>query len=151
MFMVLGLLACLMVADAPAQCVKNADGTITCPVLAPPLPPAVAAEAAASQSSATVDEAAVYQANLDEAAGRLEKRQRRAIGVTLRSCLSHAIDLAKAGVLDHENADIAAGQIALSMNAEDPRAFAGADWDAILAFIEKLIPIIMAFLSMLGL
>lgn len=76
--------------------------------------------------------------------------QRQKMGLTFGNCLRVARQLKKAGTLS-EDADVAAAQIAAELAKENPKAFestSAVDWDAILAFIEKLIPLIMQIISM---
>jgi hypothetical protein len=47
---------------------------------------------------------------------------------------------------------VAAGQIAQELAVDNPKAFGdpSLDWDAILAFIEKLLPLILQLISIFG-
>lgn len=85
------------------------------------------------------------------AAGRLTLIQRRKMGLTIVNCARVAAKLRKAGTLS-EDADVAAAQIAAELAGENPKAFqaAGADWGAILAFIEKLLPLILQLIALFG-
>lgn len=138
MFIAAALVAllCLPVysADNP-QCVINADGSISCPELAPPV-------------SATVDAAAAAEEEREAEAGRLTFRERRKLGLTFRNVLRTARQLNAAGELSSAE-DVAAGQIAFAIAAESPKAYAdpAVDWDAILAFLEGLMPIILQLIE----
>jgi hypothetical protein len=79
----------------------------------------------------------------------LTLRQRREIGLTLRNCIRVARGLNRDDELS-DDPDIAAGQIAVALAGENPQAFVGVDWDAILEFIEKLIPLIMKIIALFG-
>jgi len=76
--------------------------------------------------------------------------QRRKMGLTFGNCLRVARQLKKDGTLSEDD-DVAAAQIAAELAKENPKGFEGTtaiDWDAILAFIEKLLPLIMQIISM---
>jgi hypothetical protein len=70
------------------------------------------------------------------------------MGLTFPNMLRVAKQLKASGELS-EDADVAAAQIAAALAGENPKAFAGPgiDWDAILAFIEKLLPLILQIIS----
>jgi hypothetical protein len=78
-------------------------------------------------------------------------KQRREMGLTLANCLRTAKKLKQAGVLS-DDPDVASGQIAAELAGENPKAFAdpSLDWDAILEFIEKLLPLIMPLIAIFG-
>ena len=77
--------------------------------------------------------------------------QRRKLGLTLGNCLRSARKLRRSGELS-DDPDIAAGQIAADLAGENPSAFGdpGIDFEAILAFIERLLPLIMQLISIFG-
>jgi hypothetical protein len=87
----------------------------------------------------------------EAAAGRLTLIQRRKMGLTIANCARAAAKLRKAGTLS-DDADVAAAQIAAELAGENPKAFqaAGADWGAILAFIERILPIILQLIALFG-
>ena len=88
----------------------------------------------------------------EEVAGRrLTFAQRRKMGLTLGNCLRVARRLKQDGRLSDDE-DVAAGQIAAELAGENTAAFneAGVDWDSILAFIEKLLPLILQLLAIFG-
>lgn len=80
---------------------------------------------------------------------QLTWRQRRDMGLTLPNCIRVAKKLKKSGKLS-DDPDVASGQIAAELAGENPKAFGdpGVDWDAILAFIEALLPLILQIISM---
>ena len=73
-------------------------------------------------------------------------KQRRELGLTIPSMVRAA---RKLGKRLHPDPDIASAQILQELVAENPKAFAkpGINWEAILAFIEKLLPIILQIIS----
>jgi hypothetical protein len=82
---------------------------------------------------------------------KLSMRERRDMGLTIPAMVKAAKKLKKAGALSSDP-DIAASQILNELIAANPKAFAkpGIDWEGILAFIEKLLPIILKFISIFG-
>ncbi len=158
MFVVLALSACLFTSPAPAQCIQNADGTITCPVLAPPLPPAVAAEAKESSTAEPVG------------ADRLTLRERRKMGFTRLNVILATRRLAARGELPSTRGltgdDLAAARaeikdaIAFEILGDNIQAWNetvgdGNDWGAffeqLLAFLERLMPLILQLFGGLAL
>ena len=80
----------------------------------------------------------------------LSLRERRAMGLTLRNVRRTARELAAAGEITREmsRAEIAA-IVADRIAGENPRAFDGLteiEWDAVLAFIERLLELLIKFL-----
>jgi hypothetical protein len=75
-------------------------------------------------------------------------RQRIDMGLTVPNMLRVAREMKRNGELS-DDADVAAAQIAAALAGENPKAFAdpSIDWDAILAFIEKLLPLILQIIS----
>lgn len=104
----------------------------------------------------TVENAAGNLANADgempSAAGqrRLTMRERRDLGITWANCFSKAKELYQAGEItaDMSRAEIAA-TVFSSIAADNPTAFADPqiDWDSILAFIEKILPLILQLIG----
>ena len=154
-------LTAIMVAGGPAmgQCTLNADGSITCPVLAPQLPAAAAASAAAEW--AQDDPAAI--------ADRLTLRERRAMGFTRLNAIRAAMKLARAGQLPStqgltgEDLEAAKAEIkeaiAAEILGENVKAWQdtigdGRDWgaffQALLDFLEQFMPILLQILNMFG-
>jgi hypothetical protein len=157
------LLGCPVLAPAqsPDRCVQNADGTwtcpglngttVTCPILAPPLPAALAAEAAATSP----EEPAT-------AADRLTLRQRREMGFTRLAAIRAAARLVREGALPSTRGlvgeDLAAAEAeikeaiaaeilgdniqAWQSNVQDGRDFS-AFFEALMAFLEKILPLIL--------
>ena len=83
----------------------------------------------------------------------LTLRQRRAMGLTVRNMARAARELAADGSIDKDTPREDVAELVLEkIVTENPKAFAdpGVDWDAILAFIEKLLPLILAIISMFG-
>jgi len=112
-------------------CVQNPDGSISCP--------AATAEVASPEAS-------------EEAVGRLGILERRKLGLTFRNVLRAAKELDAAGQFDAENPDLTSARLAVKLAAENPKAYqeVGVDWDAILAFIEALLPLIIQFMTIFG-
>jgi len=153
------IVACVMLAlvaiatCASAQCITNPDGTITCPVLAPPLP---VVQAAAADATPT-------------AADRLTLRERRAMGFTRVAVIRATMKLARSGELPStkglSGADLEAARaevkeaIAAEIMGENIAAWktsvkADRDWSAFfesfIAFLEKLMPLILQLIDMFG-
>lgn len=81
----------------------------------------------------------------------LTLREARSLGVTVAAVRQAVEDLRKSGDLDAstsrpEMAALVADRLA-EKNAQAFRAAAGLDWDALLAFIEKLLPLILRLLG----
>lgn len=113
-----------------------------------------AADTKSPQSPATLASEITPSAEAEVEArdGRLTLRQRRQLGLTFRNCLQAARKLKAEGTLDADP-DIAAAQIAavISGDPEYAKAYAevgAVNWDAILAFIERLIPLIMQLIQL---
>lgn len=107
------------------------------------------AEAVPIQPPAKVAAAAdAGQTTLPEAR-ELKLRERIRLGLTIPNMVRKAKELRAAGTLDTENPDIAAAQIAAAIAADNPKAYAepGIDWEGILAFIERLLPLILQLIS----
>ncbi len=88
---------------------------------------------------------------------RLSRRERRDLGLLPRNLFAKAAGLAKDGLLDTDHA-LAAIQIAEMVVDENPSAFKAAAGDnpesfldAIIEFIERMMPLIMKLLSLFGL
>ena len=75
--------------------------------------------------------------------------ERRRLGLTFGNIARVAKDLKSKGQLA-EDPTIAAGQIMAQIAAENPQTYSepGVDWDAILEFIEALLPIILQIIEM---
>ena len=86
-----------------------------------------------------------------EARAELGLIQRRKLGLTLANVLQTAAKLKKDGKLSDDE-DVATGQIAAAMALKNPSAYAEAalDWEKILAWIEKILPIILQLISIFG-
>jgi len=82
---------------------------------------------------------------------RLSIRERRALGLTWRNVFQTTRDLYQDGEID---SDMARGTIAAmvftEIAGENPKAFAdpSVDWDAILAFIEEILPLILQLIGL---
>ena len=85
--------------------------------------------------------------------GRLTVRQRRQMGLTFLGTLGAARELARRGEIhkDMDRKEISA-LIAEEIMATNAKAWAdnaaAIDWDAIIAFIEKLIPLILKLIEL---
>jgi hypothetical protein len=142
-----------LVADQP-PCVFNADGTMSCPVFAPQLPQSVLAQAVAAKADPTPDD------------NQLSLRQRREMGFTRLAVIRATTRLARAGQLPSTRGlsgeDLAAAReeikdaVAAEIMGDNVQAWAsaGADWESffaqLLAFLEKLMPIILQLISIFG-
>lgn len=77
-------------------------------------------------------------------------RDRKDMGLTVRELAPVYRELKKSGEIDDESSDgeIAAA-LSVKMSQKNPMAFKGnIDWDAIIAFIEKMIPLILKLISL---
>ena len=91
----------------------------------------------------------------NEPLGRLTIRQRRAMGLTFVGTLRAARELARRGdITSTTDPKEMAAAIAEEIMLTNARAWSdhasSIDWDAILAFIEKLIPLIMKLIALFG-
>ena len=78
-------------------------------------------------------------------------RQRRAMGLTVRNIARATRELASAGELNKDTPKDEAAELVLErLVMDNPKAFADPtlDWDAVLAFIERLIPLIMTIIAL---
>ena len=87
--------------------------------------------------------------------GKLTIRQRRQMGLTIRGSLQAARELARRGEITRDMdksyvAELIAQEIMLSNAKAWADNEASIDWDAIIAFIEKLIPLIMKLIALFG-
>ena len=82
--------------------------------------------------------------------GIINFRKRRKLGLTIPKIAVTAKALKEAGELDGLSREEIAEAIADEIMGASPRAFAelGVDWDSVLAFIEKLLPIILQLIAM---
>lgn len=82
---------------------------------------------------------------------RLTLRERRDLGITWANVFSKAKELYKDGQIsaDMSRAEIAA-MVFCDIAADNPKAFADptVDWDAIIAFIEQLLPLILTIIGL---
>jgi len=117
------------------------------------MPAAAQTTWAAPAEATAVDQAPAPAPEADQAepAGRLGFLERRKLGLTFRAVLKTAKELKADGQLDTENPDIAAAQVTAKILGENPQAFekAGVDWEAILAFIEAIVPLILQFMALI--
>lgn len=88
----------------------------------------------------------------DTAAARgLTMRQRRDMGLTFGNIMRATRVVVASGAIDADDpAEVVAAAVAQQLVVENTKAFAdpSLDWDAVLAFIEKLIPIIMTLIAL---
>ena len=99
----------------------------------------------------------VPQANADgemptaQGSRRLSLRERRELGITWANVHAKAKELYKDGQIsaDMSRAEIAA-MVFNEISADNPKAFADptVDWDAIIAFIEQLLPLILTIIGL---
>lgn len=85
---------------------------------------------------------------------RLGLLRRRRLGLTVGQLLPIVRDLKARGLIDDDNPSAAAVAVAAHLHGVDPawqaEAKVGADWDAILDFIERLIPLILKLIALFG-
>ena len=79
-------------------------------------------------------------------------KQRREMGLTIRNIRRVMAEMQQKGELVGKSRDIVAAEVMERLVTENPKAFYDAgvdwDWDAILAFIERMIPLIMTLISL---
>ena len=91
-----------------------------------------------------------------EVEGRLKWKQRRALGVTVKNVRRILKEMDANGELEGKGSSVLAVEVLTQLVEEKPQAFqeiGERDWEAILeaviAFLEKLIPLIIMFLGLL--
>jgi len=109
--------------------------------------PSVAVSTAAmSNSGEQLNEQAIQQR-----LGRLNFVQRRRLGLTIRNILPIVKDMKQAGVIDENTSPSTVAALVMEelvqQNAEAYGA-PGIDWDNILDFIERLIPLILQIITL---
>lgn len=88
------------------------------------------------------------EADLENKIGR---RQMRQAGLTVLNVRRTARQLAREGdITDGMTTDQIRDTVLDDLYANNPRAIAAINWDAILAFIEKLLPLILQIIAMFG-
>lgn len=89
-----------------------------------------------------------------ELANKLDRREMRRAGLTVLNIRRRAKQMAKDGEITSDMTNEQIRDIVLDdLQAENSRAFEGfgaVDWDAILAFIEKLLPLILQLIALFG-
>ena len=78
-------------------------------------------------------------------------RKRRAMGLTFRGIGKATAALMKSGeITGDEDHSIIAAAVLAKIQGDNPEAFAdpGVDWDALIEFIERLLPIILQIIEM---
>ena len=89
----------------------------------------------------------------NETLGRLTIRQRRQMGLTVLGTMRAARELARRGEISRDmDSKAMASAIAEEIMFSNARAWSdnavAIDWDAILAFIEKLLPLILMLIEL---
>lgn len=88
------------------------------------------------------------ESELEAVAGR---RQMRQAGLTVLNVRRRARQMARDGeITSSMTREQIRDTVLDDLYAAEPRAMAGVDWDAILAFIEKLLPLILQIIAMFG-
>jgi signal transduction histidine kinase len=110
---------------------------------------AIPAQAQVKSTPADAPTPAVEQADTDVELRGVSRRDARKLGLTIREMISIARELKSAGELTGV-AEIDAEQILERAISKNPKAFAdpALDWDSILAFIERILPLILTILSL---
>ena len=82
--------------------------------------------------------------------GDLTWRQRRKLGLTVRNVIRVTREMKKAGDLEGVSQAELSAMILNQLMTENPKVYAdpSLDWDALLDFIERLIPIILKIMSL---
>lgn len=86
----------------------------------------------------------------DRPDGRLGLLERRRLGLTIGKVRPIVERLSSEGKIDKDNPSAAAALVMHELMEQDPQAWGQAemDWDAILAFLEKLIPLIITLINL---
>jgi hypothetical protein len=82
----------------------------------------------------------------DRKAKRLTWRQKRELGLTRGNIIRTARQMHKDGELDLDDPDGLVNQVVEEIMSENPQAYEdleAVDWDAIFAFLEKLLPLLI--------
>jgi len=79
-------------------------------------------------------------------------RQRREMGLTVANVRKVLVAKQKAGELDGKSTEELAVEVLNELVAANPKAFSdpAIDWDKLIAFIEKLIPLILKIIALFG-
>ena len=110
-----------------------------------------------SEEVSSVEKDVIAQAYEAEAALEvtLSRREMRRLGVTVLNVRRRARQMAKAGEITADMSGEQIRDIVLDdLMGDEPHAFqnlGAPDWDSILAFIEKLLPLILKIIAMFGL
>jgi hypothetical protein len=110
-----------------------------------------------SNDLGSIEQDVVAQAYLAEAALelKLSRREMRRLGVTVLSVRRRARQMAIDGEITSDMSGEQIRDIVMDdLMGDEPHAFqqlGAPDWDAILAFIEKLLPLILKIIAMFGL
>jgi hypothetical protein len=89
------------------------------------------------------------EAAFDRKAKRLTWRQQRELGLTRGNIIVTAIRMSRAGEVDTSDRDLIMNQVVAQIIADDVsrmpayEKLEAPDWDAIFAFLEKLIPLLI--------
>ncbi len=77
-------------------------------------------------------------------------RERRAMGLTLRNVRKTLAEMQKAGELEDKDSATIAVEVLDRLIGDNPAAFQNAaiDWDRILEFLERLIPLILKIIAL---
>ena len=90
-----------------------------------------------------------------ELGSRLDRREMRRAGLTVLNVRRHARQLAIAGEITSDMSQEQIRDIVIDdLQGDEPgafRNFSAVDWDAIIAFITKLLPLILQILAIFGL
>jgi hypothetical protein len=105
---------------------------------------AVSSDAQVKSTADVTPVPSVAQVDTDVAIAGVSRRDARKLGLTIRNLVSIARELKAAGQLTGDR-EADAEAILSKAITKNPKAFAdpALDWDAILAFIERILPLIM--------
>jgi len=89
------------------------------------------------------------------APAKLTRKQRRAMGITIKNMRLKVRELKEAGELEGLTNEELSAEVMGQLLSENPKAFAsaeevGIDMDGILAFIERLMPLILMLMQLFG-
>jgi hypothetical protein len=110
---------------------------------------AVHADAQVKSTADVTPVPSVAQADTDVALAGVSRRDARKLGLTIREITSIARELKAAGQLTGDR-ETDAETILSKAITKNPKAFAdpALDWDSILAFIERILPLILTIISL---
>ncbi len=136
----------LMTSPALAQ-VDGAWGDVDTSVKVEPVPAVVPVDKELTGDPSLAAAAAVVHGRQG-----LSRKQRRDMGLSIRNIRRVTAELHKTGELQDMTREEVSAAVLDQLMSESPAAFqdAAIDWDNLLAFIERLIPLILKLIALFG-